>query len=223
MIKLYIGSHTKPILLQEAVVANLSKVFASALRREDAFGGEQGVLKFPEDREDAWRMLVSWKIKGFLPKAYPPTTIEGMTMLLIHCWAMGDKYDIKEFQNEAMMRLIMHCEKNFPEQDEIKAVFDFTPEGSPLRRLMAEELDAFLAIIERESLDNMGSYPDLSYYDGCAGFISELRRAQIRRGRGLYVSRRLSIPEEVKTYMAGGLPKGYLWEYGVQVIARQGA
>ena len=128
----------RPFLIQESILTDTAAFFIRAVRNGDAIGG-RGVLRFPEDDQTTWEVLLHWLLKDKLEWGYTEDADAKMKGL-VECWVLGDKNDIKQFQDEVMWELIRVSDHNRVELNVIRLAFDSTPVGSPIRALLAEEL-----------------------------------------------------------------------------------
>ena len=87
---------------------------------------------------------------------------------LVRCWILGDKYDIKEFQDLIILELIQSVKGVIVPLTTVKTAFENTPPKSPLRTFMAEEA--------AWRIKNMSEYQheDLGIMDGVIGWSAEL-------------------------------------------------
>lgn len=162
-------------------------------------------MRFPADDRGAWDVLLYWKYNEKLEHthaAHPDAKMK----VLIQCWVLADKYNIKQFQDEAMWELIKMVEHRGPAMDTIKLAFDTTAPGSKLRNLMAEEL---LYYMETEGkFDHI----ELDLFDGVQGFAAELMRATDRKARESSIDvlrTRTAEPRRRAVFMVGPGPKNY--------------
>lgn len=117
-------------------MATTSDFFQRALGNEDSFGGEKGVLRFPDDNSDAWDALLFWRLQ----KENPTSLLETYSMRqLVHSWSLGDKYGVVDFQDLAMLELIKQAQDNYIPLHCITLAFEVTPAISPMRAFMARE------------------------------------------------------------------------------------
>ena len=120
-------------------------------------------------------MLLYWKIKGELH--YDRTTESDSTARhevidqSVRCWILGDKYDIKEFQDIVILELIELVRDSSVPLLTIKLAFENTPPKNALRTFMAEE--AVWRIMRRRDY----AHEDLGVMDGVIGWSTELMQA----------------------------------------------
>lgn len=168
------GSQSRPYLVQEALVTGISAFFKRAINHETSFGSEPGVLRFPEDDQIAWEMLLHWRLKGYAVKTYVSEHTEEQ-LQLVRFWVLAEKYDIKEFQNVIMNQIFDALDQRTVELETVKLAFESTPPGSPLRTLMAEE-----TVLHMDLRDEY-EHADLRELDGVLGFTTELMYALDRK------------------------------------------
>lgn len=200
LIQVFIGEESKPYLVQETPLTNLSDVFKRALENEDKFAGPKGVLKFPEDNKDAWASLLQWKITGKLPAKGAMNSQEQMNGL-IHCYILSDKYNVKDFADEVMWLLIKLVSSYTPTTQQVKLAFENTPIGSPLRTLLVENVCFYI-----RNNDVGNSYMD--DFDGLVGFTAELTKA-MRESNNKLVRDRAENPKLREKFMVGDGPRSY--------------
>ena len=92
-------------------------------------------ITLPQDIYQAWKVLLHWIATRRLPEH-----VADDELLLIRCWALGERHGIEEFQDEAMLALLLWCEDFHLDMDTIERGLSSTRPGSKLRRLVAEEL-----------------------------------------------------------------------------------
>ncbi|KXT03313.1 hypothetical protein AC578_3992, partial [Pseudocercospora eumusae] len=140
LITITIGKNNEPIQLQQKTLEAASEWFTVALKRHTFVEGDNGKLNFPEDCYDVWSLFVYWMINhDFAVQVKDEASLK----LVQQCWIFGDKYDIKRFQNEAMLAFIRYFDGidiTVWSQERINATLDFCPSGSPLGRVVAEDL-----------------------------------------------------------------------------------
>lgn len=202
LIQIFVGEESTPYLVQETILANLSAVFKRALENEDKFGGPEGVLKFPEDNKEAWRTLLCWRIRGKLSFEQLGSA-KSLCHELVQCWIVGDKYGVKDFQDEIMWELLHHFRSVTPDLPLMKLAFENTPPGSPLRILMAEEL-AF-----RMQPESSFDFSSLDCFNGLVGFTGELIRV-LKNEEHHCVGGRLEDLQRVGGFMVGSNLMRYL-------------
>ena len=168
MIKLFIGQQTTPYLVQETLLTDIATYFANAMKWDDRSSEPSGILRFPDDDEDAWKVLLHWIIKGKLP-----TTRSGQAtqMLWVHCWILGDKYNIAAFQDDVMVELVFELAHQKTSLEIVKTAFEGTIEDCKLRKLMAEETVDLI----RTTKD--WCHKKLELLDGVSGFTPALLKA----------------------------------------------
>jgi len=91
-------------------------------------------------------------------------------VLAVGCWILGDKYDIPEFQDEAMLALLVSIANNSLTKDMFSEIALGVPIDSKLRALIAEEATRqwHNGVLNRKKLENLGQL----------GFTVDLMRAE---------------------------------------------
>lgn len=71
----------------------------------------------------------------------PGDYIKNDLLLAVRCWILGDKYDIKLFQDDVMLMMISYGAETSsdPTPEMVREVFYNTPPGSKLRDFITEE------------------------------------------------------------------------------------
>lgn len=95
-----------------------------------------------------------------------PSIVSRGPRTAVRCWVIGDKYDMEDFQDEAMLALIKYCETSTLDLDAMKEAVSSPAYGSKLRKLVAEEA------VHYQKEDNSACSGDFQDFDG-VGFISE--------------------------------------------------
>ena len=169
MIQVYIADKARPYLIQEATLTTMSEFFVRAFKNEASLGDEKekGVIRLPEDNHTAWMTLLYWKLNGKFEIS--KGSDEQEQMQLVHCWTLGNKYDIKAFQDLAMLELLNLLEDRNASLAVIQFAFENTAEGSALRKLMARQVVINIHC-EREAVT--GRY--LEIFNGGSATITEL-------------------------------------------------
>ena len=185
-------------------MTSLSEFFVRAFKNEDSLGGEKGVIRLPEDNYAAWITLLYWKLNGKME--IPEGHDDSKKMQLVYCWILGDKYNIKEFQDLVMIELLMTLEEWVAPLEVIQLAFKNTTGNSPLRKLMARH--AVINICEGNC-----ERQHLQIFDGVVGFITELVEAYDIRDEkengvnGLFVSVDGDDEDEWMEFMVAGGPE----------------
>lgn len=90
----------------------------------------------------AWEILIYWMIKATLPESNfeEEDKKEASQLLLVQCWALGDKYNLAAFQDVIMLELLFLV--SGISMTPVSAAFatNNTPPGSKLRCLVANEI-----------------------------------------------------------------------------------
>lgn len=90
----------------------------------------------PEDDLAAWKVLLSW----MMPREHPEhEVLTGPNLLGVRCWVLGDKYNIPEFLDKAMLALLVSVVDNAMATEVYREVADHSPPASPSRALVAED------------------------------------------------------------------------------------
>lgn len=165
LVKIYVAETEKPFLIQQKLLERTSDYFVKAFKNEGlGKDAESGVLRFPDDKPEAWECLISWMFRQKTPEQVHFDDAE----LAIRCWALGDKYIIPDFQDEAMLHLLWYVDTEHLSGEEIKLGVLNSPPDSLLRTLMAEEC--------AREYDNTVGMKDLVCLDGI-GFLAEFFEA----------------------------------------------
>ena len=153
LVQVYFAGHPTPYLIQEAVLTTMSEFFVRAFKNEGSLGDEKekGVIRLPEDNHTAWMTLLYWKLNGKFEIS--KESDEQEQMQLVHCWALGNKYDIKAFQDLATLELLNLLEDRNASLAVIQFAFKNTAEGSALRKLTS-----IFTASARQSLDGILRY-----------------------------------------------------------------
>lgn len=203
-IKIYIGDDINPYHVQEAALTTLSDYFVRALKHGKSFGGEEETLGFPEDDQTSWQTLLHWKIKGSL------TGVDGLREReaieqWTKCWVLGNKYDVKEFQDLVFLELLKCLDGVDATPQAVEFAFKNTPANSPMRQLMAREA---VASFDRQ---------DFAVFDGVNGATIEVvdamkwKQERERSNAGLIT--KLDEPTEWQKFMVGeGTFKHWVWK-----------
>ncbi|KAK5709575.1 hypothetical protein LTR17_019659 [Elasticomyces elasticus] len=139
-IKIVIDKETpQTFFVQQQLLESTSDYFVKALRNQHlGEKPEPGVLRFPEDRVSAWKLLLFWMYKHELPaEVYHHDLIPA-----VRAWALGDRLCIPEFQNHIMLVLIWSFRNKVARLGLIKMAVQCSPADSTMRKLMAEEIVA---------------------------------------------------------------------------------
>lgn len=151
------GEKQKTFKVQEALLRTTSPVFAAALRNEHLGESERGVLRFPEDDGEAWKLLLFWIFKCELPDYSQVKTsslgeCDRLLILFVHCWILGDKYQLPKFQDLIMLELLLKLQDTTLRGFALQKAVETTPPGSKLRQLAVRET-VFSAIEERNGFE----------------------------------------------------------------------
>lgn len=206
LIKIYIADVSEPYLVQEAVLTNIWKWFAKAIKNRANLGTEAGVLRFPDDHQGAWEILLYWIIKGqFLCEGEDERS---HIIQLVRCWVLGDKYCLADFQDLAMADLLQILNSNseaFPFYA-VELAFSNTPDKSPLRTLIARW-------VVHEVVTGVRTAEDMEMLDGVAGFLAEMVKAyKFKDKEGLKVMRYIFRQGDWEEFLVGGGPYQH-WVY----------
>ena len=153
MISLKISEKPAEIyLVQSSTLESISEKMKASLASKPMirdFGGRE-VLKLPNDDPAIWKILLHWKIKGFLP--FPPEEkkyckgkeTEAVLKLLCQCWIFGEKHDASQFQDIIMFEILRILEFIQVSPELLQIVFEHAPAKSALCELMTEQAVLFL-------------------------------------------------------------------------------
>ena len=212
VVQVYFGDHPTPYLIQEAVLTTMSEFFVRAFKNEGSHGDEKekGVIRLPEDNHTAWMTLLYWKLNGKFKIS--ERVDEHEQMQLVHCWTLGNKYDIKAFQDLATLELLNLLEDRNASLAVIQFAFKNTAEGSALRKLMARQVVINIHG-EREAVT--GRY--LEIFNGVSATITELVEVyDLKEERNDDINElRVALDgesDEWRDFMVGGWPDKH-WIY----------
>ena len=136
LIKIFIADEKEPIFISQKALTNASEWFSAAFRNE-RLGNEPGVLRFPEDDLEAWKLLICWVMEGVVLHADNLNDCE--SIVLIQAWCLGHKYLVPDFQDLIMLELLSHIQLGGAILVEaITEAFLLGPADSLLTKLMAE-------------------------------------------------------------------------------------
>ncbi|KAK5688478.1 hypothetical protein LTS10_000456 [Elasticomyces elasticus] len=177
LIKIYIGSDgAEPFHVPQCILEATSGYFKKALAPDGSLGmAALDTLGFLDDSEAAWKVLLYWMFKHDLPNDEQRKTddCEGWELLMVECWAMGNRYMIPKFQDLVMLELL-DCLLMYTsfETDTIKQAFATTPAGCALRMVMAELVAGHL---QDEIFDS--GLENLHEFEGFPGCLAEIAHA----------------------------------------------
>ena len=184
LIEVFVGKQVDPYLLSGRTLKVASPFFERAIRDADEEDEEPGVLRFPEDHESAWKVLLYFITTGTLPpevtKLQPQVDdMSTQQLLAVRCWAMGEKYMLPKFQDSVMWILLHWLDHGSLYLAAIKEAFCTVSSGCGLWQLAAEELAISVA-------HGSTKYSALEEFCGIEGFISSfsfaLRNAPVDPG-----------------------------------------
>ncbi|KAK5132407.1 hypothetical protein LTR08_009090 [Meristemomyces frigidus] len=139
LIRVFIGTgdDAKAFSIQQVLLENISEYFVKSIKH-DNLGKEKdsGILRFPDDDIEAWKVLLFWLMR----REFPRKAMTGKEELAVSCWVLGDRYGISRFQDEAMLSLLKTMDTAWLGREAIISAFKGTPPGSMLRRAVAEEV-----------------------------------------------------------------------------------
>lgn len=193
LIKVFVASATEPYLIQQAVLEQTSEYFAKAIKNEHLGATKNiGILRFPCDDHEVWKLLLFWMFKGEMPVAIykdidrsNAEALQRMYALMIQCWSAGDRYLMPDFQDVAMLNLLHLLETSrftciaahtlsWPN---IKMAFDTSAPGSKMRLLAAR--NAVNIIYKGEELKvDLDEQRKLECLEGIPGALSDLFTAR---------------------------------------------
>lgn len=108
LIHVYIGTREILYLVSQVVLGTSSEYFVKAIKNERMGKNNVGVLRFPEDDEDAWELVLFWMIERKLPSAANTPCYEDARVFqgrLFNTWILADKYMMPRLQNATMTLL----------------------------------------------------------------------------------------------------------------------
>lgn len=206
LVKVFVADSVEPSLVQQTVLETASDYFVKALRPASFGEGTIGILRFPEDDVDVWKVLQYWMFKRSLPDDLGvPQTEKGYCDLLVSCWAHGDKYNMPTFQDIIMVKLLCALENTIICLEQAKVAFGTTAPGSKVRAIFAEEV-----VYLMKTASGPVAYDDLELFDGIAGFTGALLVALDTWAQANGVSRRVGYTsrgntrDRWKAFMVGG-------------------
>ncbi|KAK3622568.1 hypothetical protein LTR56_022123 [Elasticomyces elasticus] len=119
---------------------------------------------------------------------------EAAQLTLMSCWILGDKYGIPEFQDLIMLELLARFEQQNIHVSAAKLAFEYTPPGSLLRELVAEELGWRFGCAGNSGL----SFEELDKFDQIPGVMSVIiRKTHQRNKNGKFTPR---VPSQHKPH-----------------------
>ncbi|KAK4963049.1 hypothetical protein LTR10_000677 [Elasticomyces elasticus] len=173
LIVIFVGKDAKPFRIQQCLLEGVSEHFKRVFENEERTSDESGTLSFPEDDISAWEQLVYWMVTSNMSSITQPSNdgesqadLAERQLLLVRCWAIGEKYAVCDFRETIMSSLLAGAgvEKHF-RVEAITEAFATTPPGSRLRLLMAEDVARQLNYhhsMKFEDLDSFGSLPSVT-------------------------------------------------------------
>ncbi|KAK4895434.1 hypothetical protein LTR27_006498 [Elasticomyces elasticus] len=174
LIKIYIGSDgAEPFHVPQCILEAPSDYFKKALAPDGSPDmAVPDTLSFANDSEASWKVLLYWMFEHDLPNDEQRETddCEGWELLMVDCWAMGDRYKIPKFQDLVMLELLdILLQYTSFETDTIKQAFATTPAGCALRMVMAELVAAQL----QDEIFDLGS-ENLHEFEGFPACLAEI-------------------------------------------------
>lgn len=173
-IKIYIGERTPestPHVVPKTVLCNKFRYFEKALS-PNFKEGQNGILHFPDDNEDAWNLLLYYLFHDRVPRVKDVFIAGTMYLPLAHAYVLGDKYGLTTFQNEVVRAFMVALAYSWMEPDVIIEILGFVPVKSPLRQLVLEEI-VRLVVDEDHGLHGCTDFEELGTYEGV--FVELLR------------------------------------------------
>ena len=172
---MFIANEESPVCIQASILKDTSPVFETFLKYGHLGKDGPDVLKFPEDDLDVWQALTFWMFNKTIPTDKELSSqVDCESIHFVRCWCLGEKYQIGAFQDAAMLELLHTIDKAQETAiwlEAIKEAFEESPDGSVLRKLMAEVAVDMLEV-SREISDK-----DLEQFDGIVGFARALLHA----------------------------------------------
>lgn len=184
LIKIFIADEAEPVHLSEKLLLRTSSWFETALQSK--WETELGVLRFPDDSLDSWKLFIFWMNYKRIPKSLDILGINDCEIShLVRCWILGDKYLVPLFQDAVMIELFqcLHAQSShYPRQyslnsgtevhlDFIQEGFEGCAPGSELRKLLAEYL------IWDFKTTHMVTPTSFDMFDGICGVTGEVLKA----------------------------------------------
>lgn len=175
LIKIYVGESEepgsdKPFLIPQSTLYDASEYFVKAIKNEHLGFGESGVLRFPTDDREIWKIMLYWVVKRELSSVidrFHPT--EDTELLIVRLWIARDQYAMADFQDLVMLELLYAVEERgvMTGLDVLLAAFCGTLSKSPLRRLAAEQL------VSSMYAHNTVKQDELEAFDGIPGALRD--------------------------------------------------
>lgn len=177
LIKIFIGTQTTPVLVQETTLRQASDYFGKAIDNAKRLGsGEADILRFPNDDVEFWQILLFWIFKREVGYSVDDYSADGYgddcdepdhTIHMCRAWIAADMYLMPRLQNKIMSELLVIYWHYRSSWDTAKMAMLGTAPDSALRRLYAEEITYLL----RTGFINT---PDLDELDGVAGLTRSI-------------------------------------------------
>lgn len=149
--------------MPRAILANLSQSLLDDIEEKESvpkelrfFGGKYGKrinLCYNDDHPDAWTLLLYWAYFHCLPDSNWNFTHDD----LIDGWLLGQAHSIPTFHDVVMVQLLQL--RNCVDLSLPSAAFAATKAGSPLRRILAEEVVCQWSVertMDADELDDLG-------------------------------------------------------------------
>ncbi|PPJ56521.1 hypothetical protein CBER1_03891 [Cercospora berteroae] len=162
------------VQVQQAVLEAASPWFQKALGDDRFVEGQSGVIAFPEDDTESWKILLYWLLHRDVPMMEDDATWKDYLNTLVKCWVLGDKYSVSKFQDEIMLLLIQYAywSRASLQPAEYKKLIEITPADSHLMRLLGEEV-----AVKYRKLSNL-TREVANVLDGVEGFWPAFLEAQ---------------------------------------------
>ncbi|KAK3115577.1 hypothetical protein LTR53_004937 [Teratosphaeriaceae sp. CCFEE 6253] len=183
LIKIVVGDgEHEPYYIQRTILESSSDYFKKALAHESQLGSDEpGTLSFPEDDLGAWEVLLYWLLKHGLPplmhvpREFFTLPTGDFELLLVRCWAMGEKYCLPSFQDLMMTTLLKWVEIcSTLDRATLEEAFSSTPPGCVMRLLAAADL---ALQISHESACASRSRAMINAVEGIRGCMGEVLNA----------------------------------------------
>lgn len=184
----------------------------AALTHDSDDGGRKYILTLPEDSVDTWKVLLYLTTSRSLPQMFYAGEFDhpdllAFAELLVHCWVLGDKYCILQFQDLIMAELLEVLAGRIVAPNAVVAAALHADPSSKLYELMVQAMAVRLAIYYG-SQDVSSLALDLERYDIRDDFVERVGKVDVTTlawGKGLYQDQ-----EEWMRFMVDGGP-GKQW------------
>ncbi|KJX99910.1 hypothetical protein TI39_contig348g00011 [Zymoseptoria brevis] len=183
LIRISFGTNTAitPIPVQQITLESISPYFKRALDENGFNVGINGSLNLPEDEFDVWKVILYWAFKHDLPGPHQAKNLH----LAVRCWIVGDKYEIKRFQDCVMLRMLrrldsMHFALELLGTDVLLLVLKHAPRKSLLQELVLD----WVAV--KMHKHNIGSFEEVLLDVAAEPFEDSVTTLETLDGTGFY-------------------------------------